>query len=122
MHRYWPHRIAQTLPVRGVPLLLCVGLAGCAGGETLFFADTGKYRFHNCDQLATVEKQKVARQRELRELIDKAEQGAGGQIVSAIAYRSDYTAVNEELSVIEATVRAKNCATPASGPSSTVNR
>ena len=55
-------------------------------------------------------KQKHDRQRELKELIDKAEQAAGGQIVSVLAYRSDYVAVNEELQVIDSAVRDKNCA------------
>jgi hypothetical protein len=79
------------------------------------FADAGKYHFHNCEQLATASKQKHDRQRELKELIDKAEQAAGGQIVSALAYRTDYAAVNEELQVIDSTLREKNCA--ASPPS-----
>jgi hypothetical protein len=95
---------------------LCALLTGCATSDgPYFFADAGKYQFHNCEQLATVSKQKHDRQRELKELIDKAEQAAGGQIVSVLAYRSDYVAVNEEIQVIDATVREKNCA--ASPPS-----
>jgi hypothetical protein len=92
---------------------LCALLVGCAagGGDGPYvFADAGKYQFHNCDQLAVASKQKRDRQRELKELIDKAEQAAGGQIVSVLAYRSDYVAVNEELQVIDSTVREKNCA------------
>jgi hypothetical protein len=95
---------------------LCALLTGCASSDgPYFFADAGKYQFHNCEQLAAVSKQKHDRQRELKELIDKAEQATGGQIVSALAYRSDYVAVNEELQVIDSTAREKNCA--ASPPS-----
>lgn len=128
MRRYLPDRIVAStaraaLPVRCAGLLLGMALTGCAsGGDVLIFADTGKYQYHNCEQLAAAEKQQTARQRELKELIDKAEQGAGGQIVSLIAYRSDYTAVNEDLRVIETTVRAKNCLTPSSRQSNTVIR
>jgi len=92
---------------------LCALLGGCASGAgdgPYFFADAGKYQFHNCDQLAAASKQKLTRQRELKELIDKAEQAAGGQIVSVLAYRSDYVAVNEELQVIDSTIREKKCA------------
>jgi hypothetical protein len=90
---------------------MCALVAGCATSDgPYFFADAGKYQFHNCEQLAAASKQKHDRQRELKELIDKAEQAAGGQIVSALAYRSDYVAVNEELQVIDSTVREKNCA------------
>jgi hypothetical protein len=90
---------------------LCALLTGCASSDGPYvFADAGKYQFHNCEQLAVASKQKHERQRELKELIDKAEQAAGGQIVSVLAYRSDYVAVNEELQVIDSTVRDKRCA------------
>src|SRR5262245_14157727 len=90
---------------------LCALVTGCATSDgPYFFADAGKYQFHTCEQLATASKQKRDRQRELKELIDKAEQAAGGQIVSVLAYRSDYTAVNEELQVIDSTIRDKKCA------------
>jgi hypothetical protein len=95
---------------------LCALVTGCASSDgPYFFADAGKYQFHNCEQLATASKQKRDRQRELKELIDKAEQAAGGQIVSLLAYRSDYVAVNEEIQVIDSTLRDKNCS--ASPPS-----
>ena len=106
----------RALPVLVAILAMCALLAGCASGDgPYFFADAGKYQFHNCEQLAVVSKQKHDRQRELKELIDKAEQAAGGQIVSVLAYRSDYVAVNEELQVIDSAVREKKCA--ASPPS-----
>ena len=94
----------------------CALVTGCASSDgPYFFADAGKYQYHTCEQLAVASKQKHDRQRELKELIDKAEQAAGGQIVSVLAYRSDYVAVNEELQVIDSAVRDKNCA--ASPPS-----
>jgi hypothetical protein len=107
---------------RLAPLLLCVMLAGCAAEIPLIFADSGKYDYYNCEQLATQAKQQSTRQRELKELIDKAEQGAGGVVVSVIAYRSDYIAVNEDLRVIESTARSKNCVTPSTWQSNTVIR
>ena len=100
----------RSRPLRLLPL--CALLAGCASGGgdgPYFLADAGKYQFHNCEQLTVASKQKRDRQRELKELIDKAEQAAGGQIVSVLAYRSDYVAVNEEVQVIDSTIREKNC-------------
>jgi hypothetical protein len=102
------------------PLALCALLSACASGAgdgPYFFADPGKYHFHNCEQLAAASKQKLTRRRELKELIDKSEQAAGGQIVSVLAYRSDYTAVNEELQVIDSTIREKKCAAATPPPS-----
>ena len=128
-----PDRITTALTAlaaqplrRAAPFLclaVCVILAGCAsdgavgggGGSPMFFADAGKYQFHNCDRLASAAKRQSERQRELKELIDKAEQGAAGQIVSALAYRSDYAAVNEDLRVLQSAVRDKNCVTNAKG-------
>jgi hypothetical protein len=103
----------QDLFAARAPLLvaLCALATGCASSDgPYFFADAGKYQYHTCQQLAVASKQKHDRQRELKELIDKAEQAAGGQIVSVLAYRSDYVAVNEELQVIDLAVRDKNCA------------
>ena len=112
---FMPDRVVMfrhLLAVRALWLVALCGLVtGCASSEgPYFFADAGKYQFHTCEQLTAASKQKHERQRELKELIDKAEQAAGGQIVSVLAYRSDYVAVNEEVQVIDSTIREKNCA------------
>jgi hypothetical protein len=117
-------RAAQPLLRAGLLLCLaaCLAFAGCAstgdggngggGFNPLFFADAGKYQYHNCEQLASAHKRQSERQRELKELIDKAETAAGGQIVSLLAYRTDYVAVSEDLRVIDSTQRSKSCRTP----------
>jgi hypothetical protein len=45
-------------------------------------------------------------------LMDKADQGTGGAVVNVIAYQGDYVLAREELKVIDATARAKNCDAP----------
>lgn len=50
--------------------------------------------------------------RELKLLMDKAEQSTGGAFVNAIAYEADYVTAQEDLKVIEATARVKKCSTP----------
>jgi hypothetical protein len=93
------------------PLVLCLVLAGCShGGEgMLFLIDPGKYQYHSCEQLATTTKGVAARQQELATLIERAEQGTAGAIVGTIAYKSEYTAVGQDLKLLEATARTKNC-------------
>jgi hypothetical protein len=126
MRRYMPDRIVTApraraaQPPRLARLLLCMAMTGCAsGGDGVFvFADVGKYQYHNCEQLTAAGKAQSERQRKLKELIDKAEQGAGGQIVSLIAYRADYVAIGEDLRVIDTTARSKNCLTSSSRQSS----
>jgi len=119
-------RIATTRPAARAmclaPLALCAALAGCAFETPLILADPGKYAYYNCEQLAAANKTQTVRERELKELIDKAEQGAGGVVVSVLAYRSDYLAVNEDLRVIESTARSKNCVTPSTWQSNSVIR
>jgi hypothetical protein len=102
---------------QSAPLALCLVLAGCTStveNQVTFFADPGKYEFYNCKQLADARNTMSARQQELKGLIDRAEQSASGVLVGAIAYRSDYIAAGEDIKVIDATARSKNCAaTPA---------
>ena len=42
-------------------------------------------------------------------LMDKAEQSTGGAIVNVIAYQTDYVSATEEVKVLDATARSKNC-------------
>lgn len=96
-------------------LLAAVALSACspAGMGTLtVFADPGKYDYHNCEQLAEQHKRASERERELKLLMDKAEQSPGGAFVNVIAYKTDYVSTTEEIKVIEAASRAKNCRTP----------
>jgi hypothetical protein len=76
------------------------------------FADPGKYQYYSCEQLASQRTYWAGREQELQLLMDKAKQGTGGAVVNVIAYQSDFLAAREELKVIDATVRAKNCDKP----------
>jgi hypothetical protein len=86
-------------------------LAGCGatGGNLLLFADPGKYQFSSCEYLANQRKHWANKEEELRLLMDKAEQGSGGAVVSVLAYKADYVSTTEELKMIENAARAKNC-------------
>jgi hypothetical protein len=55
-------------------------------------------------------------------LMDKAEKGAGGAVVSVIAYKGDYVAAQDELKMIDATARDKKCKTPESSSSTSAIR
>jgi len=74
--------------------------------------DPGKYEFYSCDQIAANRKSVVDKLDKLKLLMDKAEKGAGGTVVSVIAYKGDYIAAQDELKVIDATARDKKCKTP----------
>jgi len=86
------------------------------------FADPGKYQYNTCAQIAGQRKYWSTREQELRQLMEKADQGAGGAIVNVLAYKADHVAANEELKVLENTARSKNCETPENWRSNSVVR
>ena len=78
-------------------------------GPVTYFADPGQYEYFSCGLLAERRKFRADRELELRLLMDKAEQASGGTVVSMIAYKADHVAAHEELKLIDATWRAKQC-------------
>ena len=102
--------------------LILFGVAACSSSskvDLMLFADPGKYEYHNCAQILAAGNGVAAREMKLRELIQKAEQSAGGSLVSTVAYRGEYRTVVEELGVIDTVSRQKKCLTPPSWRSST---
>jgi len=97
----------------GFGALLAAGLlSGCSSAtDSRFtvFADPGKYNYHNCEQIAGQQAYWKTREQELKLLIDRAGQSTGGAVVNVIAYQADYVGAQEELKVLEATARSKNC-------------
>jgi hypothetical protein len=116
---------SRTMGMRRLALcmiLLCPPLAGCSsGGESMtLLVNPGKYQYHNCEQLSGVRKATAARVQELKGLIEQAERGNGGTFVGAIVYRSDYEQQIQEVRVIDATAREKDCLTTATWRSNAV--
>ena len=88
------------------PLTAC---APARMGPVTYFADPGQYEYFSCGLLTERRKFWAERELELRLLMDKAEQASGGTVVSMIAYKADHVAAHEELKLIDATWRAKQC-------------
>jgi hypothetical protein len=100
-------------------------LSGCSSGsDTNFtlFADPGKYQYYSCDQIAGEMKVWARREQELKSLMDRADQSAGGAAVGLIAYKADYVAAGEELDLLKTTAHNKNCDQSASWRSDGVIR
>ncbi|WP_314961335.1 twin-arginine translocation pathway signal [Bradyrhizobium cosmicum] len=104
--------------------LLAAGaaLSGCAGiSETVApaFADPGRYELYDCKQLEAERKSLATRTADLQKLMDKAETGAGGAVVSELAYRNDYVAVRGSAQLAEDAWRRNRCReTPPNAPPS----
>ncbi|MEZ2141508.1 twin-arginine translocation pathway signal [Bradyrhizobium sp. DN5] len=98
----------------GLLVLLAAGaaLSGCAGmSETVApaFADPGKYELYDCKQLETERKALASRTADLQRLMDKAQTGAGGAVVSELAYRNDYIAVRGQAQLADEAWRRNRC-------------
>lgn len=103
--------------------LIVFGAAACSTSsrvDVMLFADPGKYEYHTCAQILVAGNAVAEREAKLRDLIQKAEQSAGGTLVSTVAYRGEHRTVVEELGVIDTVSRQKKCLTPPSWRSSTV--
>ncbi len=92
--------------------LLLVGalLSGCATGATSsIFVDPARYELYNCDQLNTARRPVFNRVTELQALMAKAETGAAGQLISGLAYQTDFIKARAELNLIDETRQRGNC-------------
>jgi hypothetical protein len=94
-------------------LALAASLVGCSslGGESTMtvFADPAKYQYSTCESIGRQRQTWTSREQELRQLMDRADQAPGGALVNVLAYKADHTAASEELRLLEAAARAKNC-------------
>jgi len=87
-------------------------LSGCAGvSETIApaFADPARYDLYDCKQLEAERKVMANRTVELQRLMDKAETGTGGAVVSELAYRNDYVATRGQAQMVEDVWRRNRC-------------
>jgi hypothetical protein len=117
-HARW-QRASLRLAVLGV---LATGLGACAsgGGGSTFgssvFVDPSKYDLYNCQQLATARKGTNDRVVELEGLMAKAETGAGGTLVSGLAYQTDYRAQRAQRDAIDEKLASNNCSAELAPP------
>ncbi|MET4329544.1 hypothetical protein ABIB80_005386 [Bradyrhizobium sp. i1.15.2] len=94
--------------------LLAAGfaLSGCAGiSETVApaFADPARYELYDCKLLEAERKGLANRTADLQRLMDKAQTGAGGAVVSELAYRNDYVAVRGRAQMADDAWRRNKC-------------
>ena len=89
-----------------------LALSGCAGmSETIApaFADPARYELYDCKQLEAERKALASRTEQLQKLMEKAETGTGGAVVSELAYRNDYIAVRGQSQLAEEAWRRNKC-------------
>ena len=90
--------------------IVAAALAGCTNGAGSLLVDPGHYSAYHCNDLAAQWKVLVAREKELRDLMDRADQGGGGgAVIGSLAYRSDYESVRTNEQLVQREAAEKNC-------------
>jgi len=95
--------------VAAVMLAAALGGCGAGGGAGSLLVDPGRYSAYHCNDLAARWKVLVAREKELRALMERADQGGGGGVIGSLAYRPEYDSVLGEERLLQRTAAAKNC-------------
>ena len=89
-----------------------LALAGCAAtGDhpENFYVAPGKYVLYDCKQLAGAQAHFAERDQELTRLIARAKEGAGGAVVSTLAYEPEYYSNLGELRDVQREMTEKKC-------------
>lgn len=100
--------VATTLAVAGA-----AALGGCASESSLgagaAFADPAAFNLYDCKQLAPQRTSLATREKQLQDLMAKAQEGVGGAVMSEIAYRSELLTVQGRRQYAEQAWIDKRC-------------
>ena len=91
--------------------VVAVALAGCglSNGTGVLFVDPGRYDAYHCNELTARWKVLHDREKELRNLMDRASTGGGGALIGTLAYRSDYESVLTQEKLVQREAAEKKC-------------
>lgn len=92
--------------------ILVVGaFAGCSMSEGVgqYIVDPARYSAYHCDDMARRLKDLLAKEKDLRNLMDRASEGGGGTVIGTLAYRADYENALGEEKLLRRTAAEKKC-------------
>lgn len=95
-----------------IAAMMTLALAGCTSSNVdagRVFVAPGKYELYDCPQLERQASSLTTREAELAKLMEKAKQSAGGGLVSALSYDTEYVSIHAELREVSKTQAAKQC-------------
>jgi len=71
-------------------VIVAVGGCSLSDGVEPYIADPGLFSAYRCKHLIDRLKTITTREKEVRELMDKANEGGGGSVIGTLSYRPDY--------------------------------
>ena len=94
-----------------VAVLMTSALGGCSTNLELgsLYATPGKYYFLRCVDLVPRIAGSQARQKELTELMDRANKDTAGPVVNALVYSADLAQARADEKLLRQTAEEKNC-------------
>jgi hypothetical protein len=113
-------RISAELAGRRIAILLssafflfaAATLGSCGVGTDglgALIVDPARYDGFNCKQLGDQWNWLLGREKQLRNLMDKADEGGGGTVIGTLAYSGDYQTVLEDKKVLQRVAAARKC-------------
>jgi hypothetical protein len=96
---------------RSAFVVLMLTLGGCSTSLdlTTLYAQPGKYDYLRCQDITGRLAGQVAREKELMELTNKANQDVAGPAVSAAVYAADLAQTRAEAKLLREAAKQKNC-------------
>jgi hypothetical protein len=106
--------LTRYLAVFAIAAAVMAALSGCGSVNEQTWAATatspGKFGIYTCDEIEPLISAYRARINELEQLMSRASQGAGGEFVNTIAYRSEYTQTRGFMAELEKAKIDRQCA------------
>jgi len=113
-------RARSRLSVIGLICGLAAGaLGGCGVSEQgigTLTLDPGRYVLYHCNDLVDRLKGLINREKELRNLMDKAGESTGGALIGALSYRTEYETVLSDQKLVRRMAAEKKCDLSPLGP------
>ena len=103
----WP-RLVLSIIVLNIAAL-AVAACGLSDGPGAIWVEPGKFTYYHYDDLARRWKQLIARENELRNLMERANESTAGAVIGSIAYRGDYEAALTKEKMVQRTAGEKKC-------------
>jgi hypothetical protein len=104
-------------------VVLGAALGGCAdlgdGPLSGAFVNPATYDYYDCKQLAEARKSLVKQTEKWQQLIDKANSGTAGPVVSTLVYRGDYISTRASAKQVEEAWQQNKCTEASAASSST---